>query len=370
MTTNTRLSPIAQRTKGALITLIGPRLAQDAVMPKLNPLLADITSKNFEQMIPTIAHRVTRATRPVLAADADMSDLIDLLDAVEESREAPGEDDEMMMALPDAVEKREDVDEPHEEVPGDADEGNLVAKIKEMLAGQVSPEVLAKIDEMAGASAKPAEAPRPEDTVEDEDDEESKLWEERAEDARKRLGRDETDEEREKREDEQGAEDSRKRLGRDESEEEAMDRRKRAHDRRTKMGRDDPPPFSGRPKPGGEMDPITKDEAERMVKDAVKRAHDQALATRTAERFVEPWVGKFKPELAFDSAEAVYKHTLKALGVTHGEWPADALQALISAQPRSSTPAPRAAALGLDSAGDAKSFEDMFPAARRIGVDA
>jgi hypothetical protein len=55
-------------------------------------------------------------------------------------------------------------------------------------------------------------------------EEDRKARDKRADDARKRLGRDETEEEREDREKEESAEDARKHLGRDESEEERKER--------------------------------------------------------------------------------------------------------------------------------------------------
>ncbi len=58
-----------------------------------------------------------------------------------------------------------------------------------------------------------------------EEEAEDAVFRRRAEDARKRLGRDETEKETEEREEREGAEDSRKRLGRDEEKEETEDRR-------------------------------------------------------------------------------------------------------------------------------------------------
>lgn len=92
-----------------------------------------------------------------------------------------------------------------------------------------------------------------------EEDAEDAIFHRRAEDARKRLGRDETEKEMEEREEREGAEDARKRLGRDESKEECEDRRSMHL-----MGRD-----------------------RRRAADAFKRAADAAREAMDAHRRAE-----------------------------------------------------------------------------------
>ena len=466
-TTQHRLSPIAQRTRGALVAYLGPRLAQDQTLPKFASILSDVDGRNFEEKIPLIERRLRTATRGRLAQDADIEDLTDLLSALHEEGAGEGEDDE----------QPEIVDDPWPEAKDDG----LVERLKEALAGQVPPEVMARIDEVVGEH----------ENAENLDDDDA--YDRRADDARRHLGRDETEEEMREREEKEGAEDARRRLGRDEHREEAEDRRRRAEDsRRRRMGRDrrraddskrrlgrdetpeeaedrrmrhraedsrramdairrhaddwrkraedarrraedarkraedarhraedtkhaddrkraddakrhaddarrraedarrraedakhraedarrrygrdDPPNFPGKPNTGGEMTPMTKEAVDRMVEDRMKRAHDASIDTLRAVEYVRPWVGAFSPEqaMAFDSAATVYRRTLEALGVKDvGEWPADAMRAVIAAQPRPSQAGgtTTAARLGLDAAPSARSFGDRFAFTRSV----
>ena len=365
-----KLSPIARVTQGALVTYLTPRIAQDQALPALAPMLQDITGKNFGTMTGTIARRVKTATRGKLAQDANIEDLTDLLDALEDTREREGED----------LEEEDDPNKPVVELDED-----------------------------------------PEEELDETHAEEDEAWDRRADDARRRLGRDETDEEREKREDEQGAEDMRRHMGRDENEEECQDRmrhmrvgrdrrrardrkraddakrklgrdetpeecqdrmhrmrardrkraddamRKRADDRRH-MGRDEPNPFSGMPRTGGKMEPISKETMDKAIKAAADAAIKQQRSVADAERFIRPWVGDLEPSLAFDSAGAVVHHALKMRGVkAEANWPEAALRSLLEAQPRAGAQ-PRARLAQDTAGGDVKSFEEMFPSAARIRV--
>src|SRR5271157_601897 len=94
---------------------------------------------------------------------------------------------------------------------------------------------------------------------------------------------------------------------------------RRAHDKR--FGRDEPPPFPGRPNTGGTMEPMTKaaiDEAiERRVADAV-RANDQRHTKITeAFRVVRSKVGELAMDSSIRNASDVYDRALTVLGVEH-----------------------------------------------------
>ena len=120
-----------------------------------------------------------------------------------------------------------------------------------------------------------------------------------------------------------------------------------------------------------------RDEGKEPVMD--KKAMDAAIASaisaavsasdrRHAEvveagRAVRAYVGDLA--MAFDSAEAVYRHALTALGVQVKGVHKDALPAILAAQPKPGA-RPREERIAQDAAG-ATSFAIMFPGAARIG---
>jgi hypothetical protein len=182
----------------------------------------------------------------------------------------------------------------------------------------------------------------------------------RAADARRRLGRDETEEECAKREGEDSAADARDRLGRDETPEEcaareAKDQRRHAHDKRAII-------------------PSAKDNTvvtKKALDAAMAQARNQGAADairiqreiRAAERAIRPYVGDLA--MAHDSAEAVYRTALTVLGVkTEGVHPS-AFQTILAMQPLAGARQPTN--LALDSAG-AKGFAERFPDTQRVDV--
>ena len=102
-----------------------------------------------------------------------------------------------------------------------------------------------------------------------------------------------------------------------------------------------------------------------MVKKAVdaRRAEDAALYE--AREYVRPWVGERK--LALDSAEAVYRDALKALGDPEAATiHVSALRTVISRTPKPG----ETSHLAFDAAPPAgvKSAAERFPNAARVGV--
>jgi hypothetical protein len=66
-----------------------------------------------------------------------------------------------------------------------------------------------------------------------------------------------------------------------------------------------------------------------------RRVREAERGIRVALAEVEPWVGRLAPTLALDSAEGVYRHAAKALGVKNADkLHADALFPIIQAQPK------------------------------------
>lgn len=217
-----------------------------------------------------------------------------------------------------------------------------------------------------------------------EDEKEDEEWNRRAEDAHKRLGRDESDEEREEREKRESAQAAKDKLGRDESEEErkareakdkkGMDRRraardaKRAHDRRA---HDNPPKTEGTPEPGGEM--VTKKAMDAAISSAVSAAvsseRQRQQAIQAARQDCAQWVGAM--DAAFDSEAAVYAKALQLAGVKTDGMPAEAYKHVLHNLPKPGMQIQRdmAPVLAADAAG-AKSFFDFYPAAKNIRLSA
>jgi hypothetical protein len=101
--------------------------------------------------------------------------------------------------------------------------------------------------------------------------------------------------------------------------------RKRARDAK-RRGHDEPPPFPGRPRPGGGMDrrhgmdskqrvTMSMDEINATVSKAVAEARKAERAISVAREYVRPWTGDLPVSMSFDSADAVYAHALKCRGV-------------------------------------------------------
>jgi hypothetical protein len=265
----------------------------------------------------------------------------------------------------------------------------------------------------------------------------------RADDAKRRLGRDETEEEREKREREDDAEDrirarDRRRMGRDyrrardahraardahrkaaadyrraqDGHRNAMDAHKaddaakcatdmkkaddearrahdalvkardarhrardarRAHDKR--YGRDEPPPFKGRPNVGGGMDQqITKAAMDAAIKDQVSQAvRDNDRRHREiaeAMSLVRPKVGELAMDSTIHVAADVYDRALTVLGVEHaGIRDAVALKRLFEMAPRPGGEHHRSNGGFAQDAAPASAFNSFakrFPGAARV----
>jgi len=115
---------------------------------------------------------------------------------------------------------------------------------------------------------------------------------------------------------------------------------------------------------------VTKDEMAAEIAKAVKVAADQATKTqkdiREAENAVRPWVGELN--IAFDSAEQVYRRALKNIGVAGvDDVHPSALKMILEMQPRPGAVTRRTPSVAQDAAG-AKGFAEMFPGADRIVV--
>ncbi len=116
-----------------------------------------------------------------------------------------------------------------------------------------------------------------------------------------------------------------------------------------------------------EKDMVTKPAMDAAIKVATDKVLADQRALRDAEEAVRPYVGKLA--MAHDSAEAVYRTALGALGVkTKGidALPLPALQAILEAQPRADA-RKKEQPLAMDAAGGAD-FDKRFPGAAKITI--
>jgi hypothetical protein len=291
---------------GAIAAYVRPKLAQDAKFDPV-PALEGVNAKNFQANIPIVIEKVKSLTKGKLALDASPQELQSLLESLQGGgQEGEDEINPANPGLPDEM-----TGEAH-----DAEGGSAHA----FLASKLSPEDHAKFKQLQGEDSARRRA------AED-------MHRRRAEDARKRLGRDETEAEMEEREKKESADDARKRLGRDETEAEMEEREKReAEDRKRRRAEDarkhakdaeNPQSSLQTPMPDGkDSHRRGNDKAmdEASVQSLVTLAVDEAVskervnqrAIQTALREVRPYVGDLN--IAFDSAEQVYRRALEMSG--------------------------------------------------------
>lgn len=298
------LSRRAALVKGALLAHLKPKLAADA-QPELNPILAALTRANW----PKSKSALVAALKPKLASDADVESLVSLLDSLE--GEDPSEDEDPPAATA--------------PVAAPTTDAGPVDTILSALRGKLSDDDLAEIEPMLRGL----------------------------------------------------------KLAGDEEEDDPAG--------------DTPPPTPGTPAPpatNGSAATVTKDSdvvsrpamdaalaqvrtqvrheartamdaaMREVVKQAAKDAEDAAIrrmrAVADAESFVMPWVGRLA--VAQDSAEAVYRAALDALGINLSGIHPSAFRAILEAQPKPGTARPR---IALDAAAQ-KGFAERFPHASAI----
>ena len=299
-------------TMGALVGFLKPKLAADAKLDWA-PLLGGLTAKNFKDKKKALVEGIKTQTKGHLAKDANIEGLVELIDALEgENPAEAGVKDALEtdpntglpMTRKEEMEREPSHDEGHEE-------------LKMFLKGKgMADEDIAKACAMAGGS--------------------------------ELAGMDETEEEKKARE--------------------------------AKMTGDTPPDFKGMPKVGGEpmvtkkaMDEaiskatVKAQEEAKLANDAAIKAASEAASKnakeiRDAENVVRPWVGNLA--MAHDSAEAVYRTALGALGVkVEGVHPS-ALKTILELQP---LPGARKVEVAMDAAG-ASDFAKRNPYASKIQV--
>lgn len=93
---------------------------------------------------------------------------------------------------------------------------------------------------------------------------------------------------------------------------------------------------------------------------AIEKLRTEMVAIREAEKFVRPWVGELA--VAQDSAEGVYRAALDLLGVPVEDVHPSALRPILAAQPKPGAKAP----VAMDHAAAATTFVKTFPGAARV----
>jgi uncharacterized protein len=141
------ISQKAMMVRGAVASFIAPRLAADAKMPALAPLLLGLTGENFKEKKPKIAAAITKAIKPLLAKDASAEGLAKLLDHLEET---PVQDD---------MDPEDDMVLDEEEVPEDpgvtkVEKPNPMEALMAFLQSKLSPEDMAQVEKLCGEEGK------------------------------------------------------------------------------------------------------------------------------------------------------------------------------------------------------------------------
>lgn len=251
---NASLSRQALLASGALRAYLTPKMAADAAIPDLNPILKPVTVKNWKTQKPKIKAALDKALDGKLAQDADLEDLLGLLDALE------------------------DVPEPVAAVDEDPDEDDEEEKKRK--AKEAAEKLKEAASDRRGAK----------DEKDDDDDE-------------KKSAADEDD-------DEDDDEEEKKRKAKEAAEKlkEAAKDRRGAKDKA--KGMDEQPMVTK-----AAMDAAIASAVQAASADAAKKAEVATIARLNAiadaREDVRPVVGALT--LGFDSADAVYKVALEGL---------------------------------------------------------
>ncbi len=318
-----KMSSKALFAQGAILAFLRPKLAMDASID-LTPALAKVTNANFKAQIPSIVKAVGKATTGKLAMDADIEDLAELLDAFSDQKVGDVE------AL--------DADN---NLPGAGQGGSSGAGASPSIG-----------EHQRGASISDINAAEGSDNVglmvdDDEDGADPMAAVEAF--LKEKLG------------DEGFAEFETLMAAVNPDGEDAPEEDEVTEEDPVNTETTDPVD------PDKEKDMIDKPAMDAAINSAVKRATANAVTIqreiRDAERAVRPYVGDLN--MAFDSAEGVYRATLKALGVKVDGVHASALPAMLSMVPKKDERPARKSSLAMDAAPLAD-FHSRFPGAANI----
>ncbi len=333
MSTERKIKAIAHRTVSiqALTKYLRPRLAQDAKAKPLGIAMAfdGVTGVNWKAKKPEMAKAIRTIVKSKLAKDASLEDVEKILDMLD-GHEIGSGDAEVSEAENKAIETASQAIseiEPPQSVGkefADADKGKTfdAEGFRNFLSGKgMDEESINGAMDMIPKNAvdafpadlekgKGKEEPKAEDEKDDDDEEKKK----KAEEAK---------------------------------------------------GKDEFPPKE-KDKDMAAKDSVSKpamDAAIKVASDTVrKEVRAQERAIRAAEKAVQPYVGVL--DMAFDSAEEVYRHALEAKGVETKGIHESAFPALLKMLPKAGAQ-PSTSPMAADAA-SVKGFNERFPQAARI----
>lgn len=139
----------AAMLQGAVFAHLSPMMAQDAKVD-LTPVFAKVTAENFGKQKARIVKDITARLKGKLAVDADLDDLTDLLDKLDGESPEEGVDTDPSSGLPMANLPGAEGEEDDTDAEEANDAGALHAKIKSLLEGKISPEVMAAVSKLMG----------------------------------------------------------------------------------------------------------------------------------------------------------------------------------------------------------------------------
>ena len=299
----TALSPRAAYVAGSMAAYLTPKLAKDAKLPDLKAILLGTTAKNWEKKKPEIEAAIVRATKGILAQDAEVH-IHEHLDGA--GAEAP---DDVAPADPGGAAGA---------VPGQEDDNvgtddDLAAKVQQLLQGQIDDNDLAIILH-ALKSVKQPDA-----------------------DAGGAAGG--------------GGEPNGGAAADTDNIAPSLDKpglaKGPAMDSKTPVTK------------------VAMDKAiATAVEDAIQKTTDRLNARDAAKTFVRPWVGDIA--VAMDSAPEVFKFALEQMGEDVKDIRPSAFKALLSKIPKpGEQQQPQHQHIAMDASGD-KAYLDRFPNANRL----
>ncbi|OZI59937.1 DUF2213 domain-containing protein [Bordetella genomosp. 11] len=142
---NMKYSKTAIAVAGALKAYLRPKLAQDAAIGDLGPLVKGLTAKNVTSEKARLLRAVETRFKGKLAQDADLADLAEVIDTFKEGEAIAGDDD--MPADPDPAD------------PDLANDDELMGKLRELISAKLSPELAGQVMKALGEPEGAADSP-------------------------------------------------------------------------------------------------------------------------------------------------------------------------------------------------------------------
>lgn len=140
-----KYSKTAIAVAGALKAYLRPKLAQDAAIGDLGPLVKGLTAKNVTSEKARLLRAVETRFKGKLAQDADLADLAEVIDTFKEGEAIAGDDD--MPADPDPAD------------PDLANDDELMGKLRELISAKLSPELAGQVMKALGEPEGAADSP-------------------------------------------------------------------------------------------------------------------------------------------------------------------------------------------------------------------